>query len=217
MSTTKAVGAAGAVRAAQSLVPYARSRALPLTLASVLGVAVAAAWAADWLEDRPYFDHTARVPVLALAPLLATAAIGTGLYSHTEELDRTSVRPWWPRRLVHLLALTALATGLLALAVPGHPEEFGAPAMVRNVLGSAGVTAAGAVLLGARLSWLPMTAYGGAVYLAAPRAPGGAAAVWAWSMQPGPQVAARVVAGAAFVTGAALYVHRGARPEGPRG
>ncbi|WP_176710010.1 hypothetical protein [Streptomyces sp. Wb2n-11] len=76
------------------------------------------------------------------------------------------------------------------------------------------MTAADAVLLGARLSRLPMTAYGGAVHLAAP---GGAAAVWAWSMQRGPQVAARVVAGAAFVAGVALCVHRGARPEGPRG
>ncbi|MFE9397203.1 hypothetical protein [Streptomyces flavidovirens] len=202
--------------AAKRLLPYARSRALPLTLASVVGIAAAAAWAADWLEDRPYFDHTARVPVLALAPLLVTAAVGAGLYSHSEELDRTSVRPWWPRRLTHLLALTLLATGLLALAVPGHPEEFGAPAMVRNVSGSTGVTAAGATLLGARLSWLPMTVYGGAVYLAAPREPGGAAAVWAWSMQPGPQVAAWVVAGVAFVAGVALYVRRGARPEGPR-
>ncbi|MET9519789.1 hypothetical protein [Streptomyces sp. NPDC002994] len=68
------------------------------------------------------------------------------------------------------------------------------------------------MLLGARLSWLPMTLYGGAVYLAAPRTPGGAAAVWAWWMQPGPQVAAWVVAGVAFVTGVALYVRRGARP-----
>ncbi|HET6860275.1 MAG TPA: hypothetical protein VFH94_24675 [Streptomyces sp.] len=196
-----------------SLTLYARSRALPPTVVSLLGAAAIAAWCADWLEDRTYFDHTARVPVLALAPLLASAAIGTGLYAHAEELDRTAARPWWPLRLAHLLALTALAAGLLALAVPGHPEEFGAPAMVRNVLGATGVTAAGAALLGARPSWLPMTVYGGGVYLAAPRTPGGPAAVWAWSMQPGPQGAAWAVAVAAFVGGGALYVLRGARRE----
>ncbi|MEW1631217.1 hypothetical protein AB0387_28160 [Streptomyces sp. NPDC089173] len=191
---------------------YLRSRALPATLAALAAIAVLAAWAADWLQGRPQFDHTARVPVLALAPLLAAAAIGTGFLSHTEELDRTAVRRWWPRRLVYLLALTALTAGALALAVPGHPEQFGAPAMVRNVVGATGVTAAAAVVLGARASWLPMTAYGGAVYLAAPRTPGGAAAYWAWPMQPGPEAAAWAVAGTAYVAGAALLALRGAHP-----
>ncbi|MFF3953540.1 hypothetical protein ACFYY1_10050 [Streptomyces sp. NPDC001890] len=192
---------------------YIRSRALPLTAATLTCVALVAAWAAHWLESRPYFDHTARVPVVVLAPLLASAAIGTGLHSHSDELDRTAVGRWWPRRLLHLLALTAVTVGALAAAVPGHPEEFGAPAMVRNVLGATGVAAASVALLGARLSWLPMTVHGGAVYLAAPRTPGGAAAVWAWPMQPGPQGAAWAVAVAAYVAGAALLAVRGARPE----
>ncbi|MFG3526274.1 hypothetical protein ACGF8B_05995 [Streptomyces sp. NPDC047917] len=192
---------------------YLRSRALPLTAATLAGIALVAARAADWLQDQPHFDHTARVPVVVLAPLLASAAIGTGLHSHSDELDRTAVRRWWPRRLLHLLVLTALAAGALAAAVPGHPEEFGVPAMVRNVLGATGVAAASAALLGARLSWLPMTVYGGAVYLTAPRAPGGAAAVWAWPMQPGPQGAAWAVAVTVCAAGAALLVVRGARPE----
>ncbi|MFJ7195317.1 MULTISPECIES: hypothetical protein [unclassified Streptomyces] len=192
---------------------YIRSRALPLTTATLACIALVAAWAAHWLQDQPYFDHSARVPVVVLAPLLASAAIGTGLYAHSDELDRTAVGRWWPRRLLHLLALTALAAGALAAAVPGHPEAFGAPAMVRNVLGATGVAAASVALLGARLSWLPMTVYGGAVYLAAPRSPGGAAAVWAWPMQPGPQEAAWVVAVTAYAAGAALLAVRGARPE----
>ncbi|MFJ1881205.1 hypothetical protein [Streptomyces sp. NPDC088137] len=192
---------------------YVRSRALPLTAATLAGIALVAAWAADWLQDQPYFDHTARVPVVVLATLLASSAIGTGLHSHSDELDRTAVRRWWPLRLVHLLALTAVTAGVLAAAVPGHPEEFGVPAMVRNVLGATGVAAASAALIGARLSWLPMTVYGGAVYLAAPRDPGGAAAVWAWPMQPGPQGAAWAVAVTAYAAGAALLVVRGARPE----
>ncbi|MFE7482890.1 hypothetical protein [Streptomyces sp. NPDC057552] len=200
------------VRTRQAVL-HLRSRALPTTLATLAGTALLAAWAADWLQDQPGFDHTARVPVLALAPLLAAAAIGTGLHSHTEELDRTAVRPWWPRRLAYLLALTALAACALALAVPGHPERFGAPAMVRNVVGATGVTAAAAALLGARASWLPMTVYGGAVYLAAPRTPGGAAAYWAWPMQPGPEAAAWAMAGTAYAVGAALLVLRGPRPE----
>ncbi|MFD7494878.1 hypothetical protein ACFV8T_21065 [Streptomyces sp. NPDC059832] len=192
---------------------YLRSRALPLTTATLACVALVAAWASHWLQSQPYFDHTARVPVVVLAPLLASSAIGTSLHSHSDELDRTAVGRWWPRRLLHLLTLTVLTAGVLAAAVPGHPEEFGVPAMVRNVLGATGVAAASVALLGARLSWLPMTVYGGAVYLAAPRTPGGAAAVWAWPMQPGPQVAAWAVAGAAYVAGAVFLTVRGPRPE----
>lgn len=192
---------------------YIRSRGLPRTAATLACIVLVAAWAADWLEDRPNFDHTARVPVLVLAPLLVSAAIGTSLYAGADELDRTAVRRWWPRRLLHLLALTGPAAAALALAVPGHPEAFGAPGMIRNVLGASGVAAASAALIGARLSWLPMTVYGGAVYLAAPRTPGGAAALWAWPMQPGPQTAAWVVALLAYGLGAALYAVRGARSE----
>ncbi|MFF3749555.1 hypothetical protein ACFYYH_03700 [Streptomyces sp. NPDC002018] len=193
---------------------YARSRVLPATLGTLVGTALTAAWAAHWLQAQPHFDHSARVPVVVLAPLIAAGAIGTGLYTHSDELDRTAVRPWWPRRLVHLVVLTVLAAGLLALAVPGRPDEFGAPAMVRNLLGAAGVTAAAAALLGARLSWLPMTLYLSAAYLSAPRTPGGVGAVWAWPMQPGPQGAAWAVAAVAYGVGAALYAWRGARPEG---
>ncbi|MER5358675.1 hypothetical protein [Streptomyces sp. NPDC002785] len=192
---------------------YIRSRALPLTLAALTCIVLVAAWAAHWLQDQPHFDHTARIPVIVLAPLLASAAISTSLHAHSDELDRTAVRRWWPRRLLHLLALTVLTSGALALAVPGHPEAFGAPGMVRNMLGATGVAAASAALIGARLSWLPMTVYGSAVYLAAPGTPGGAAAVWAWPMQPGPQGAAWAVALAMYAVGAVLLAVRGARPQ----
>lgn len=192
---------------------YLRSRAVPRTAAVLTCIVLVAAWAADWLVSRTYFNHGARVPVLVLAPMLVSAAIGTSLYAPADELDRTAVRRWWPRRLLHLLALTVPAAAALALAVPGHPAEFGAPGMIRNVLGATGVAAASAALIGARLSWLPMTVYGGAVYLAAPRTPGGAASVWAWLMQPGPQPGAWVVASVAYAAGAALFAVRGPRRE----
>ncbi|MFE0104023.1 hypothetical protein [Streptomyces sp. NPDC059009] len=197
---------------------YARSRALPLTLATLAAAAALAAWGAYWVQEHLGYGGNARIPVVVLAPLLAASAIGTGLHSHSDDLDRTAARPWWPRRTVQLLALTALSAGLLALAVPGHPERYGAPALVRNLLGDTGLAAASAALVGARLSWLPVTVYGSAVYLAAPREPGGASAVWAWPMQPGPQGAAWAVAVGLFAVGGVLYASRGARPEesGPR-
>ncbi|MEU6878046.1 hypothetical protein [Streptomyces sp. NPDC046712] len=191
---------------------YLRSRTVPGALAALLGTAAAAAWSASWLQSQQGFDHTARVPVVVLGPLLAASAVGTSLHTPSDELDRTATRPWPPRRLAHVVGLTTLAVLLLALAVPGHAEEFGGLAMVRNTLGSVGVTVAAVALIGARAAWLPTTVYVGSVYLAAPPAPGGAAAVWAWPMQPGPQVGAWVTAVAAFVVGTALYAIRGARP-----
>ncbi|MFE1194968.1 hypothetical protein ACFW6E_19615 [Streptomyces olivaceoviridis] len=194
---------------------YARSRALPATLAALVGTAAFALWAAGRLDA--YLDPDRRVPIVALAPLLASAVIGASLYSASDELDRTAVRPWWPRRLAQLTALTALAALLVVPAVLGHADTFGPPAVIRNTLGCTGVTATAAVLLGARLSWLPTFAYVSAVYLGSSAARGRAGTVWAWPMQPGAQPGAWAVALAAFAVGAALYAARGARPDGPRG
>ncbi|MFF8903655.1 hypothetical protein [Streptomyces olivaceoviridis] len=193
---------------------YARSRALPATLAALVGTAAFALWAAGRLDA--YLDPDRRVPIVALAPLLASAVIGASLYSASDELDRTAVRPWWPRRLAQLTALTALAALLVVPAVLGHADTFGPPAVIRNTLGCTGVTATAAVLLGARLSWLPAFAYVSAVYLGSSAARGRAGTVWAWPMQPGAQPGAWAVALAAFAVGAALYAARGARPDGPR-
>ncbi|MFC8830324.1 hypothetical protein ACFT9I_33915 [Streptomyces sp. NPDC057137] len=134
--------------------------------------------------------------------------VGTGLFTHSEELERGAVRPWWPRRLAHLLIATTLTAALLALAVPGHFDAYGASAMARNVVGSTGVAAASAVVLGARLSWLPMMVYAAVTYLSA----GGAGAL-AWQMRPEGEVRAWVTALAVFACGAALHAWRGTRPE----
>ncbi|GGJ37108.1 hypothetical protein [Streptomyces brasiliensis] len=194
---------------------YARSRALPVTLAALAGTAVFALWAAHRMEM--YLDPDRRVPIVALAPLLAAAMIGASLRTPSDELDRTAVRPWWPLRLGQLAGLTALAAALMSPAVLGHPDVFGPPALIRNTLGCTGVTAAAAVLLGARLSWLPAFGYVSAVYLGSSGVRGRAATVWAWPMQPGAQPGAWAAALGAFVVGGALYVVLGARPEGPRG
>ncbi|MFG2552876.1 hypothetical protein [Streptomyces sp. NPDC048581] len=193
---------------------YARSRTLPRTVAALAATAALAVWAAHGLDA--YLDPDRRVPVIALAPLFAAAVIGTSLYSASDELDRTAVRPWWRRRLLHLVALTALAAALLPWAVLGHPSFFGPPAMIRNTLGCIGLTAAAAALLGARLSWLPVFGYVSAVYLGASALHGAAVPLWAWLVQPAGERGAWVVALVAFGVGAVMYVLRGARAEGAR-
>jgi hypothetical protein len=194
---------------------YARSRALPRTLAALAGTAALAVWAAG--EMNAYVDTYRRVPIVALAPLLAAAVIGASLHTPTGELDRTAARPWWPRRLAHLLTLTALAAALLPLTVLGDALAFGPPAMIRNLLGCTGVTAAAAALLGARLSWLPTLGCVSAVYLVSNGVHGRAVTVWAWPMQLGGQPGAWLAAGAVFMLGTVLYVVRGARAEGVHG
>lgn len=193
---------------------YARSRTLPRTVAALVATAALAVWAAHGLDA--YLDPDRRVPVIALAPLLAAALIGTSLYTASDELDRTAVHPWWRRRLIHLLALTALAAALLPWAVLGHASFFGPPAMIRNTLGCTGLTAAAAALLGARLSWLPVFGYVSAVYLGASALHGNSVPLWAWLVQPAGEWDAWVVALVAFGVGGALYVLRGARAEGAR-
>ncbi|MER7680355.1 hypothetical protein [Streptomyces sp. NPDC096934] len=204
----------GAARPAP-LALFARSRAVPATLAALVCAALLTRWAAT--VPDVFLDPHRRVPLLSLAPLTVSAAIGTGLHVYGRDLDDTAVRPWWPRRLAHLLVLTALAAGTLALAVPGDAQVFGTVGMVRNTLGAVGVTALGAVLCGARAGWMPTTLYFSAVYLSAASPHMRRATLLAWPVQAGPERAAWAAALALFTLGAGLYAVRGARPEGPRG
>ncbi|MFD8420267.1 hypothetical protein [Streptomyces sp. NPDC059466] len=165
---------------------YARSRAVPATLAALVCAALLTRWAAS--VPDVFLDPYRRVPLLSLAPLTVSAAIGTGLRVHGRELDDTAVRPWWRRRLAHLLVLTTLAA-----------------------------TALGAVVFGARAAWMPTMLYFSAVYLSAASPRMREATVLAWPLQTGPQSGAWAAALALFVLGAGLYAARGARPEGPRG
>jgi hypothetical protein len=116
----------------------------------------------------------------------------------------------------HLLALTAVASVLLAVAVLGDPAQFGAAVMVRNTLGAVGVTALAVTLVGARLSWLPMFSYGAVTLLLGPREPGSTGAMWLWLTQPGTQDAAWYTAVAAFALGITVYALCEPRRSGDR-
>ncbi|WP_353942599.1 hypothetical protein ABII15_13720 [Streptomyces sp. HUAS MG91] len=198
-------------RTPHPFVLYARSRALPATVAALAATALLTLWAAT--RPDTYVGPYQRVPLLALAPLLASAVIGVSTHQYARELDRTAVRRWWPLRLAHLFALTGLAAAVLALALPGHVHEFGAAAMVRNTLGATGITAVAAVLIGARLSWLPTLLYVGVAHLSYSHPKLHGATVLTWSMQPGPQRGAWAVALAVFAVGAALYACVGPRRD----
>lgn len=177
------------------------------------GAALLTLWAAT--VPDVFLDPYRRVPLLSLAPPAVSAAIGTSLHVYGRDLDDTAARPWWPRRLAHLLVLTALAAGTPALAVPKDAQVFGAVGMVRNTLGAVGVTALAAVLFGARVAWMPTMLYFSAVYLSAASPRTREATVLAWPVQAGPQLGAWAAALALYVLGPGCTRHVAPAPKDP--
>jgi hypothetical protein len=191
---------------------HLRSRGASTFVAGV-GVITLLAWAAGtWLASRPYFDGpAARVPMVALAPLLAALLLGPTLASADEDLEHSTPLPWRAWRAGHLLVAAVVTAMALSLTGLRDTHTFGAHALVRNVLGCVGLVAGGAVLLGARLAWLPAFVYVCAVYAAAPRQTGTAVAAWAWPIQPSSAAASWLAAATIFAVGSAGYVHGGSR------
>ncbi|MQY13676.1 hypothetical protein SRB5_38260 [Streptomyces sp. RB5] len=190
---------------------YLRSRALPAALLVLIALTLLTWRCADWLVDSPRFGTTARVPVVALAPLLAGSAAAASLFTHSAELERTAPRPLAALRGVQLLLVTALYALALGATVTSDAAHFGAQAMVRNVLGTAGLAALSAVAFGARLAWVLPLACTGTAYLAAPRVHGGAVSVWAWPVQPGAEGGAWGAALGLLAAGVAAGVRWGPR------
>ncbi|MEU4680922.1 hypothetical protein [Micromonospora sp. NPDC023737] len=191
---------------------HLRFRGAPMFVAGV-GVITLLAWAAGtWLASRPYFDGpAARVPVVALAPLLAALLLGPTLAGADEDLERGTPLPWRVWRAGHLLVAVFVTAAALSLAGLRAPDTYGAHALVRNALGCIGLVAGGAVLLGAQLAWLPAFVYVCAIYAAAPRQTGTAVAAWAWPIQSSTTAASWLTAAMIFAVGAAGYVHGGSR------
>ncbi|NLU79888.1 hypothetical protein HCA58_16145 [Micromonospora sp. HNM0581] len=203
---------------ARLLTLHLRSRGAPMFVAGV-GVVTLLAWAAGtWIASRPYFDGpAARVPVVALAPLLAALLLGPTLAGADEDLDRSTPLPWRAWRAGHLLVAAFVTAMALSVAGLRAPDTYGAHALVRNALGCIGLVAGGAVLLGGRLAWLPAFGYVCAVYAAAPRQTSVVVAAWAWPIQPSTTTASWLTAATIFAAGTAGYVHGGCRARSTGG
>lgn len=188
---------------------YLRSRRLT---GSVVALAVSAALTAWADRGAGAGDPSVRVSLLTAAPLAAAAVIGTSLFTHSDELDRTAAHHWWPRRLAHLVLLSLTASVLLGCAVLGTGEEHGVQAMVRNTLGATGTAALASVVIGARLSWLPPMVQLMAAYMAALTGAvgGGWMTPLVWPALPGDRAGAWLAALALFMAGATSHACRGA-------
>ncbi|WP_327039827.1 hypothetical protein [Micromonospora maris] len=187
------------------------ARGGPAFLVGLVVIAVLAWVAGSWLAARPYFGGSvARIPVVALAPLLVAVLLGPSLAGADEELERGTPLPWRVWRTGHVLLAAVLSAAVLSLAGLADPHTFGAYALVRNTLGHTGLVVGAAALLGVRLAWLPAFCYGCAVYAAAPRGTDRVTAVWAWPVQPSSATVPWLVVGVLFVAGTAAYVLLGA-------
>jgi hypothetical protein len=191
---------------------YARTRGVTVWGATLAGTAFVAWWCAEWLIDTSRFGGTGgRVPVVAMAPLLAAAAIVGSLHVYGREIEETAARRQWLWRAGQIVLGTAISAAVLAATVLLDAAQFGAMAMVRNVIGCVGLATLASVVFGARMSWLPLMVYATTVYLSAPRQAHGATVAWAWPMQPGPEPAAWAAATALFVVGLAACSWLGPR------
>ncbi|GGN58324.1 hypothetical protein GCM10010112_12020 [Actinoplanes lobatus] len=197
---------------ARALRLHLRARGGPRFGAGLVLVTVFAWVAAQWLATRPFFDGpAARVPIVALAPLLAALLLARTLAGADESLERVAPVRWRLVRAVHVGAATVLVALLLAATGLHDPAVYGSYALVRNALGCTGLVAGAAVLIGARLAWLPAFAYVVTVYGASPARDGGWENLWGWPLQPSTAGWSWAPALAACAAGAVLYVRWGAR------
>ncbi|GGM57066.1 hypothetical protein GCM10011608_47390 [Micromonospora sonchi] len=179
-----------------------------------LAVVTVLAWSAgSWLASRSYFNGAlARVPVVALAPLLAAILVAPTLGGADDDLERSTPLRWRAWRAGHVLLAGLAIAAALSLAGLREPHAFGAYALVRNTLGCTGLVAGAAALLGVRLAWLPAFGYVCAVYAAVPRQTDPATALWAWPVQPSTSATSWLPVVALFGLGVAAYARFGPGP-----
>lgn len=169
---------------------YLRARAVPAALGVML-IATAGFWAVDVPDVR----------LLVLAIGLGVGAAAGGLGGHDIDLDRTAAIAWLPRRALHLMAITAIMSGLLFATDLGTTEVI-----VRDCVGLTGLAALGATVLGRQLAWSPPVTWTlCSVALSVPDE------VVNWMLQPSGTTAATLTAAVLGVTGAAAYTVFGPR------
>ncbi|WP_431036738.1 hypothetical protein ACQYWQ_21630 [Streptomyces sp. P6-2-1] len=193
---------------------HARARHVPGVLLLLLANALLCGVLSRTVEVYP--DPDAVTPLIALGPLVAAAALGSATLEPLPEIAPTTARSGPLPRLALYLALALAGAVPLSLVTPAGDAgttSYGPGVMARNTLGVSGLCAASAVVLGARLGWLPVLGYGAAVFLGGRtlRPYATTTRVWAWLNQPVGDRLALGVALAVFLAGGALYVAKGAR------
>ncbi|MGW7533980.1 hypothetical protein [Amycolatopsis sp. NPDC054798] len=176
---------------------YARSRHLAVALVAVLLCAAV-------------FPPLLGGHWSALTLGAAVAVAGVGLSGQDIDLDRTASFRWPPRRLVHLLAIGAVAGGTMLAAQGLADHQMDAAWILRTAAGLLGLTGLAAAWFGGQFGWtLPMGWAMTSVFV--PRMAGQVYGVVAWPMATADSAAAWWTAGLLFLAGTAAYTVAGAR------
>ncbi|WP_326554891.1 hypothetical protein [Micromonospora sp. NBC_01813] len=133
---------------------YLRSRRVPTAAVIVFGFI-----ALIWVSWPSFSDgETINARMISITVLIGAVALGTTLSGADDALDHTAAVNWPARRAGHLLLATAAIMGLLLLSTVTDARFEPLGVVARNTAGLVGLTALGATLLGAALSWIaPLT------------------------------------------------------------
>ena len=181
---------------------HLRARRVPAAAIVALTTS-ACAWLAWLLASN---TRQAGAPLAAVAVMLACVAVSVTLAGDDEALDRTAAFSWPRLRAIHLLTAFGLLLGLFAVTL-ATPVQFGPFAfVVRDTAGLLGLTALGAVMLGAQRAWFaPVCLSVIAVFWGGPTTNHGLQ-VLTWMTQPVGTTASTITAIALATIGAGAYV-----------
>ncbi|MBG6102361.1 hypothetical protein IW249_002775 [Micromonospora vinacea] len=185
---------------------HLRSRRVPLALATVT-TSIALAWALSLAFTD---SATINARTASLAIMLAVVAVGTTLSGADGALDHTMAVNWPVRRVGHLLLAAATITALLSLSMITDTRYEPFALVLRNTAGLLGLTALGATVLGAALSWIaPLTWTLIAVLPMMGSSRDLRMQVAGWLVQPAGTAAATTCAAILAATGLLAYALRG--------
>ena len=198
---------------ARLLVLHARARHVPAIVGGLV-VLTLASWAlADQLAHQSgEVEPANRMVGTVMASLVAAILVSGALSGADDELERSMRARWAVLRTGLLVTLTVLAASLLAATGCWEPEQFGAHALVRGVVGEVGLVVLTAAVVGARASWVPALGLALVVLVHGPADPATVGAVPTWQVQSTGVRAAGLTALALGLAGLVVHARHGARP-----
>jgi hypothetical protein len=185
---------------------YLRSRRVPMAAAIAIGAVVL-----TWVSFPSFSDgQVINARMLSVTVLIAAVALGTTLSGPDDALDHSASARWPVRRAVHLLLTAAAIIALLQASTVTDARFEPLGVVLRNTAGLLGLTALGAVLLGAALSWIaPLTWTLIAIMPWMGPSDQLRMQLSAWQIQPVDNTAATVCATVLAVAGLTAYTLRG--------
>jgi len=184
------------------------SRRIPAAVVALVACGAVLHVALAWRWEPRTGSGALEIPVLFEAGTAAVIAVTS--YSPFGEAERATARwlPWL--RLGTVVAMTAVAIGLLAAGAASAADGLtgGILGLVRDAAGMTGIGLLSAAVLGGMLAWAGPIAYLMVTEVALLQA---WTTPWTWAARPPDDEGAAICAGAAFMAGLVVIAVRGPR------